>query len=479
MKSSNISEITKRLRQKYPNATYELNWKTPEQLLVATILAAQCTDERVNKVTETLFRKYPTVQAFADADLAELEEDVRPTGYFRNKAKAVKGMCTDLVERFAGRVPQTVDELVTLPGVGRKTANVLLNVAFNMPSGVIVDSHVNRLSQRLGLSKNTNGDRIEADLMAQVPQSDWTFFGPAIVLHGRYTCTAQAPQCTECLLEDLCPKIGVEENPSMNAKTSPPKAAKSAKQQTMSFDEEPQTKPAPKSSAKAAPAVDVPLPESWQHALADELSKPYFAQLQNYVAEERAHHQVFPPVDEVFSAFQFTPYDQVKVLLLGQDPYHDDGQAHGLCFSVKPGVATPPSLKNMFKELEKDLGCTVPNNGCLTPWAKQGILLLNTVLTVRAHQPNSHKAQGWETFTDAVIRSVSDKPDPVVFVLWGNPARKKAKLIDSSRHTILEAAHPSPLSVAKFWGSRPFSQINAALKKSGKSEINWQLPNLP
>jgi uracil-DNA glycosylase len=167
------------------------------------------------------------------------------------------------------------------------------------------------------------------------------------------------------------------------------------------------------------------------------------------------------------------------VLILGQDPYHEVGQAHGLCFSVRPEVAIPPSLQNIYKELHDDLGCSIPNNGYLTSWAEQGVLLLNAVLTVRAHQANSHQGKGWENFTDAIIRAVNDKPDRVVFVLWGAYARKKKPLIDTSRHAVIESAHPSPLSAANgFFGSRPFSKINAALREAGKPEIDWQIPDL-
>jgi uracil-DNA glycosylase len=219
--------------------------------------------------------------------------------------------------------------------------------------------------------------------------------------------------------------------------------------------------------------------ESWRAALTEETRKPYFTALQDFVAKERKIETVFPPEAEVFSALTLTPIDQVRVLILGQDPYHDDHQAHGLCFSVQAGVANPPSLSNIFKELQSDLGYKIPNNGNLTPWAKQGVLLLNTALTVRAHQANSHKDRGWETFTDAVIRAVNAKTDPVVFVLWGANARKKIKLIDQNRHTVIESAHPSPLSSYRgFFGSRPFSRINAALHTAGKPEIDWQIPDL-
>jgi uracil-DNA glycosylase len=222
-----------------------------------------------------------------------------------------------------------------------------------------------------------------------------------------------------------------------------------------------------------------PLPASWQGVLDDEVHKPYFAELARFVGEERKKHSVFPPEAEVFHALETTPYEDVNVLLLGQDPYHDDGQAHGLCFSVRAGVKPPPSLVNIYKELQADVGFRIPNNGYLEPWARQGVLLLNAVLTVRAHTPNSHKDKGWETFTDAVIRRVNDKSDPVVFVLWGGYAQKKVKLVDTSRHTVIQSAHPSPLSARNgFFGSRPFSAINDALRRAGKPQIDWQLPDL-
>ncbi len=225
--------------------------------------------------------------------------------------------------------------------------------------------------------------------------------------------------------------------------------------------------------------MKLPLPDSWQTQLADELEKPYFKKLQAFVDEERRTQTIFPPEEDVFSALELTPYEQVNVFLVGQDPYHDDNQAHGLCFSVRPGIKPPPSLKNIFIELRNDVGCRIPNNGYLAPWAKQGILMLNTVLTVRAHQANSHKGHGWEIFTDEIIRKVNAKSDPVVFVLWGAPAQQKMALIDTTRHTIVKSAHPSPLSARNgFFGSKPFSQINAALRANGKPEIEWQLPDL-
>jgi uracil-DNA glycosylase len=223
------------------------------------------------------------------------------------------------------------------------------------------------------------------------------------------------------------------------------------------------------------------LPSSWQRVLGEELTQPYFVELMAFVEAERAQHQVFPPADDVFSAFELTPFDAVRAVLLGQDPYHDDGQAHGLCFSVKPGVRPPPSLVNMFKELRsEDPAFEVPKHGYLVPWAKQGLLMLNAVLTVRAHQPNSHKDRGWERFTDAAIRTLSERAEPVVFVLWGGYAKKKAKLIDGSRHVIIQGTHPSPLSANQgFFGSKPFGTINAALAQLGKAPIDWTLPADP
>ena len=223
----------------------------------------------------------------------------------------------------------------------------------------------------------------------------------------------------------------------------------------------------------------VDLPEDWRAAVGEELEKPYFAKLSAFVDQERQNYTVFPPETDVFNAAKTTPYEQVNVLLLGQDPYHDNNQAHGLCFSVRPGIPPPPSLVNIYKELKHDLGCRIPNNGYLVPWAQQGVLMLNAVLTVRAHTPNSHKGKGWETFTDAMIRKVNEKESQVVFVLWGGYAQKKLSLIDTNRHTVVQSAHPSPLSARNgFFGSRPFSKINEALKSAGKPEIDWQIPDI-
>lgn len=231
------------------------------------------------------------------------------------------------------------------------------------------------------------------------------------------------------------------------------------------------------SADETKPTNPPELPADWAALLGPELAAPYFARLSAFVAAERAAGEVFPAEADVFNAFRFTPVDQVKVLLLGQDPYHDNGQAHGLCFSVLPGVALPPSLKNIYKELASDAGVTPPKHGCLEAWARRGVLMLNAVLTVRAHQPNSHKDRGWETFTDAVIRAVSARQERTVFVLWGGYAQKKRGLIDESRHYVISSAHPSPLSARTgFFDSKPFSRINEKLSEWGRGPIDWVLP---
>jgi uracil-DNA glycosylase len=222
------------------------------------------------------------------------------------------------------------------------------------------------------------------------------------------------------------------------------------------------------------------LPQSWAPVLRDELTAPYFLDLQAFVEQERQRHAVYPPPSDVFAALALTPYDQVRVLVLGQDPYHGEGQAHGLCFSVRPGISPPPSLVNIFRELHADLGYPIPSHGHLAAWARRGALLLNTVLTVRAHEAGSHRGHGWEKFTDAVIRRVNEKREPVVFVLWGRPAQQKIKWIDISRHVVVTAAHPSPLSAHRgFFGSRPFSAVKQALRSRGQAEFDWQLPEQP
>ena len=222
-----------------------------------------------------------------------------------------------------------------------------------------------------------------------------------------------------------------------------------------------------------------PISNDWLAPLKPEFSKPYYAKLYKTILEEYQNHQVFPPSDDVFNAFSLTPLSEVKVVILGQDPYHGDGQAHGLCFSVKPDVEIPPSLVNIYQELHDDLGCFIPNNGYLTKWASQGVLLLNTVLTVRAHQANSHRGIGWEEFTDAAIRILNDQNRPIVFILWGRPAQMKKAMLTNPNHLILEAPHPSPLSAYRgFFGSKPFSRTNSFLEEHGLTPIDWQIENI-
>lgn len=222
-----------------------------------------------------------------------------------------------------------------------------------------------------------------------------------------------------------------------------------------------------------------PISGSWEKALKGEFFKDYYKKLFVKIQEEYQTRTIYPPADDIFNAFHFTPLEEVKVVILGQDPYHEPGQAHGLCFSVKPQVPIPPSLVNIYKELEDDLGCYIPNNGYLEKWARQGVLMLNTVLTVRAHQANSHKDLGWEQFTDAAIRVLAEQDRPMVFVLWGKPAQRKKEMIHNPKHLILESPHPSPLSAYRgFFGSRPFSRINAYLEQNGLEPIDWQIENI-
>lgn len=214
----------------------------------------------------------------------------------------------------------------------------------------------------------------------------------------------------------------------------------------------------------------------WYEALKGEFKKPYYKQLFDTVTKEYQTRQIFPPANDIFNAFHYTPLKNVKVVIFGQDPYHNYGQAHGLCFSVQKGVQVPPSLVNVYKELQDDLGCTIPSHGCLTKWAEQGVLMLNTVLTVRAHEANSHKGIGWEEFTDAAIRVLNEQDRPMVFILWGAPAQRKEKMLNNPQHLILKAPHPSPLSSYRgFFGSKPFSQTNAFLKAHGVEPIDWQI----
>ena len=217
----------------------------------------------------------------------------------------------------------------------------------------------------------------------------------------------------------------------------------------------------------------------WGQYLKEEMAQPYYRQLRQFLIGEYSTKQVYPDMYSIFNALHYTSYADTKVLILGQDPYHEPGQAHGLSFSVQPNVPPPPSLVNIFKELKTDLGCTVPNNGCLEPWARQGVLLLNTVLTVQAHRANSHRDKGWEIFTDKIISLLNQREKPVAFILWGSPARRKKAMITNPQHFIVESPHPSPLSAYRgFFGSRPFSKVNKFLESVGEEPINWQLPNI-
>ena len=217
----------------------------------------------------------------------------------------------------------------------------------------------------------------------------------------------------------------------------------------------------------------------WDKQLEEEMAKPYFNDLRYVLAKEYKLHTVYPSKENLFQALKLTSYEHTKVVILGQDPYHGPGQAHGLSFSVLPGVRIPPSLSNIYKELHSDLGIPIPNNGYLVPWAKQGVLLLNTVLTVRDGQANSHKGLGWERFTDAVIEKLNERDKPAVFILWGSHAQKKGAFIDRSKHLVLESVHPSPLSAHRgFFGSKPFSQTNTFLKEHGMEPIDWEIPNI-
>lgn len=217
----------------------------------------------------------------------------------------------------------------------------------------------------------------------------------------------------------------------------------------------------------------------WKELLTPELKKPYYKKLRTFLIGEYRTHRIYPDMYSIFNALHYTAYADAKVVILGQDPYHGPGQAHGLSFSVLPGVPAPPSLINIFKELKTDLGCTMPNNGCLKPWTEQGVLLLNTVLTVREHQANSHRGMGWETFTDRIIELLNEREKLLVFILWGSPARRKKSMITNPLHFIIESPHPSPFSADRgFFGSRPFSRANEFLKSTGETPIDWQLPNI-
>ena len=221
------------------------------------------------------------------------------------------------------------------------------------------------------------------------------------------------------------------------------------------------------------------LSDEWQQALEEEFRKPYYKTLFEFVKEEYSKTAVYPPAEDIFNAMHLTPLSKVKVLILGQDPYHGDRQAHGLSFSVMPKTDIPPSLQNIYQELHDDLGCTIPNNGYLKKWAEQGVLLLNTVLTVRAHQPNSHQGHGWEHFTDAIIQAVNAQDRPIVYMLWGKPAQSKIPMLKNPKHLILKAPHPSPLSAYRgFFGCKHFSQANTFLAENGQEVVDWQIEDL-
>ncbi len=221
------------------------------------------------------------------------------------------------------------------------------------------------------------------------------------------------------------------------------------------------------------------LQNDWVDAIGEEFKKPYYKSLYQFVKEEYNTKVIYPPADDIFNAMHLTPLSQVKVLILGQDPYHNQGQAHGLCFSVRPEVDIPPSLVNIYKELQDDLGCYIPDNGYLVKWAQQGVLMLNTVLTVRAHQAFSHQGHGWEQFTDAIINAVNAQERPIVYMLWGKPAQSKSSMLNNPKHLILKAPHPSPLSAFRgFFGCRHFSQANDFLEANGVQPIDWQIENM-
>lgn len=217
----------------------------------------------------------------------------------------------------------------------------------------------------------------------------------------------------------------------------------------------------------------------WLDAIKGEFSKPYYSSLYNFVKEEYSKYVIYPPANDVFNAFHFTPLSKIKVVILGQDPYHGPNQAHGLCFSVKKEVDIPPSLVNIYKELNSDIGCYIPDNGYLKKWADQGVLMLNTVLTVRSGAANSHQGKGWEEFTNAAIQAVNAQNRPIVYMLWGRPARAKKQMLTNPKHLILESAHPSPLSAYKgFFGTKPFSKANQFLRENGVESIDWQIDNV-
>lgn len=366
-KAPNPSKVPAGLRR--PRA--ERDWKDSFQLLVAMVLGGAAMPAARRNAILALFERWPDAAALARADLRDVANVLRPGELDEERAAKAIALAAALQERFAGAVPESVDAMVSLPGVQRGVANVVVRRAFGVVAG-------------------------------------------------------EAP-------------VALEE-------------------------------PVPSS------ALDMSrLPADWEAALGDAYAKLDVPGVIERVANERATGAVFPPAWETFAAYHHTPFAKTRVLLLGQDPYPTPGLAHGLAFSVKPGIKMPQSLVNMFKELESDLGCPVPKSGYLLPWAKQGVLLLNSILTVRASEPGSHKLFGWRELTNEVIRALDARDEHLVFVFWGGHARAHAKLVTSGRHTIIEGAHPSPMSVKAFRGSRPYSQINAALRAHGQAEIDWAL----
>lgn len=361
------SKVPKGLRR----TRAERDWKTDFQLLVAMVLGGASMTAGVRNAILALFEQWPDAATLADADVKAVAKVLFEAELEKEHAETVIALATAVHERFAGQVPPAIDDMVSLPGVPRTVANVVVRRAFGVVAG-------------------------------------------------------EAPV--------------VEEEPVPSS------------------------------------ALDMSqVPADWQAALGDAYPKLDIPGVIARVAGERATGAVFPPAWETFAAYHHTPFAQTRVLILGQDPYPTPGLAHGLAFSVKPGVKMPQSLANMFTELNADLGCPIPSSGYLLPWAKRGVLLINSILTVRASEPGSHKLFGWRELTNEVIRALDAREEHVVFAFWGGYARAHAKLVTSGRHTVIEGAHPSPMSIKAWRGSRPYSQINAALRAHGQPEIDWSL----
>lgn len=350
----------------------ERDWTSTFQLLVAMAQGGASMEAAARNALLDLFRRWPDANALALAPPGSVERVLRPLGQARQRAEAVIALAVDLRARFAGEVPDSIDAIVTLPGVSRTVANVVGRRALGVVPG--------------------------------------------------------APPLAE-----------IEEEP-----------------------------PASRVDASR-------LPRDWEEALGDGYAALDLPAVLARVAGERATGAVFPPATEVFAAFHHTPFAKTRVVILGQDPYPTPGLANGLAFSVKRGLKLPPSLVNMFNELVADVGAPFPTHGDLLAWARQGVLLLNTLLSVRASEPGSHKLFGWRELTDAVLRALDARSEPVVFVFWGTHARAKVKLLTNPVHTTIEGAHPSPMSVKAFRGSQPYSKINAALRANGQPEIDWAL----